>query len=129
MFKVFKYLFVANLYKRAKKSIILFFASFIALILVTLIMNDVIAVASGMSVYMLLLSKWIMILLLLAFIGFYGIKIVNIAFAPFSSNSDNDDTSKILIISSTDSKKAKILNKEQLHTKSDLIIQKYMKDS
>ena len=119
MFKVVKYLFIANLYKRAKKSILFLSGSFIALILTTFLINDVIAVASGMSVYILLLSKWIMIVSLLIFIGFQVVKIINIASSPFSSSADKP---------SDGTKKENILNKEKIYTKSDLIVQKYMKD-
>lgn len=125
MFKVFKYLFIANLYNKAKKSFFLLFGSIISLILISLIINDAICVASGISVYILLIVKWISILSLLILIGYSLLKIINIATSPFSNEDKENDFLEEEVI---DTKKDRILKKEKLFTKSDLILQKYMKD-
>ena len=125
MFKVFKYLFIANLYNKAKKNFLLLFGSIISLILISLIINDAISVASGISIYIFLIVKWISILSLLILIGYSLIKIINIATSPFiNEDNENNSPEKEVI----DTKKDRILNKEKLFTKSDLILQKYMKD-
>ena len=125
MLKVFKYLFIASLYNKAKKSFFLLFGSIISLILISLIINDAISVAGGISVYMLLIVKWISILSLLILIGYSLLKIINIATSPFSNEDKENNSRKEEVI---DTKKDRILNKEKLFTKSDLILQKYMKD-
>jgi len=124
MFKAFKYLLLAKLYKRAKKSFVILFASLVSLFIVSLIINDLLSIATGMSVYILLTVKWVIILGLLALIFYSFIKILNIALTPFE-----DVTIPVFKKEEKhDDKKEYILSKEKLHTKSDLIMQKYMKD-
>ena len=125
MFKILKYFFLANLYNKAKKSFFIIFGSIISLVLISLIINDAIPVASGMSVYILLLIKWISILSLLGLIGFNILRIINVATSPFSTDEKGIITSENIV----DAKKERILNKEILLSKSDLIMQKYMKDN
>jgi len=126
MFKVLKYLLLANLYKRAKKSFYILFGSLISLLLTSLILNDAVSVASGISIYILLLVKWVIILSLLGLIGFSILKIINVATSPFATEEKSQDANETIIV---DVKKARVLNKEKLLSKSDLIMQKYMKDS
>ena len=124
MFKVFKYLLLANLYNRTKKSFITILISIISLVVLSLMMNDAINVAAGMSVYMLLLLKWISILSLLGLIGYNILKIINIATTPFNTEKETQASDEKVI----DTRKDQILSKDKLYTKSDLILQKYMKD-
>ena len=126
MFKVFKYLLLANLYNRAKKSFFILFGSIISLVLTSLILSDAVSVASGMSIYILLLVKWITILSLLGLIGLSILKIINIATSPFVTEEKAQDANETII---AEVKKARVLNKEKLLSKSDLIMQKYMKDN
>ena len=118
MLKVFKYLFLANLYRKAKKSFVMLAVYIISLVLLSFIFNDLIGVATGMVIYVLIFVKWIFILALLTLIAFTLLKIFSHASSPF----ENKDDEKIV-----DSKKTRILSKEILSTKSDLILQKYMK--
>ena len=124
MFKVLKYLMFANLYNRAKKSFFILFGSIISIILISLIINDAVSVANGISVYILLIIKWVSILSLMALIGFTILKIINIATTPFTSEKVVSSTDETVV----DRKKDLILNKEKLFTKRDLILQKYIKD-
>ena len=117
MLKIFKYLFLVSLYRKAKKSFIVLFSSVLTLVLFSFIINDFIAISTGLSVYVLLFVKWLSIFLLLGLIGFSILKIFNIATTPF-------ETEEVLSI---DTKKDRILDKEKLFTQSDLIMQKYMK--
>jgi len=119
MFKVFKYLFLINLYKKAKKSFVMLFVYVISLMLISFIMNDLISVATGITVYLFLLVKWIIIFFLLILISFSVMKILNVARNPFEKKES---------VVKKDSKKNRIIEKEKLSTKSDLILQKYMKD-
>ena len=123
MFKALKYLLFAGLYKKAKRSFLILFGSIIALILINLIISDAVNVSSGMSVYFLLMIKWTTNLFLLWLIGFNALKIFNIATNPFTNSQP-----KVKVTKESDSKKDRILAKELLLTKSDLILQKYMKD-
>ena len=124
MLKIFKYIFLANLYKKAKKSFLWLLGSFVSLILLSFILNDLISVSSGMSIYILLGIKWLGVLILLGLVGYNTIKIINVATTPF-------ETTKVLPISTKknihDAKKEYILNKDRLLTKSDLIVQKYQR--
>lgn len=124
MFKTLKYLFLASLYKKAKKSFVVLFAYVVSLILFSLMMNDVISVATGGIVYILLPMKWIVILSLLGLIAFSVLKIFNIASNPFDSKDKDENTKQ----TPSSTKKERILAKEKLFTQSDLILQKYMKD-
>ena len=127
MFKAFKYLLLASLYKKAKKSFMMLFVYVVSLILISFIINDLMSISTGVSVYVLLLIKWASILSLLSLIGFSILKILNIATNPFESKENEvtkNDKSKV----STDTKKERILAKEKLFTTSDIIVQKYMKD-
>jgi hypothetical protein len=74
-----------------------------------------------------LLIKWVSILSLLSLIGFSILKIFNIATNPFEKKQDEvvQDTKEHTF---QGTKKDRILAKEKLFTRSDLILQKYMKD-
>ena len=127
MFKALKYLFIATLYKKAKKSFMMLFVYIVALIISSLIINDLMVIATGISVYVLLLLKWMVILSLLGLISFSILKIFNIATNPFEKKEDEQTHSSVNKVAK-DTKKNRILAKEKLFTKSDLIVQKYMKD-
>jgi len=123
MFKALKYLLFAGLYKKAKKSFFILFGSIITLILINLIISDAVTVSSGTSVFFLLIVKWTSNLFLLWLMGFSTLKIFNIATNPFASKQ-----CKIKALKESNSKKDRILSKETLFTKSDLILQKYMRE-
>ena len=123
MFKTLKYLLLANLYNRAKRSFIALFISVVSLILVTFIMGDIISVASGIALYSLIALKWLMVLAILGFIAFNILKIINIATTPFAKTT----TVQAVVTAELDMKREKILNKEKLFTKSDSILDKYTK--
>ncbi len=127
MFKVIKYLFLANLYKKAKKSFVMLFIYVISLILISFIINDLMAISTGAMVYILLLVKWIAILSLLSLTGFSVLKIFNVASNPFEEKQDAVSTDDSIQVPQ-DTKRERILAKEKLFTRSDLILQKYMKD-
>ena len=127
MLKAFKYLLLASLYKKAKKSFVMLFVYLVALMLISFIINDLMSISTGVAVYILLLIKWVLILSLLSLIGFSILKIFNIATNPFESKEDEVSKSNKEKLF-TDTKKDRILAKEKLFTQSDLIMQKYIKD-
>jgi len=123
MFKAIKYLLLANLYSRAKRSFLALIIAIVSLILITFIMGDFISVASGMPLYSLIIAKWLIVLALMGFIAFSILKIINIATAPFTK----ETKAKAVNTSKVDTKKERILNKEKLFTRSDSILEKYIK--
>ena len=122
MFKTLKYLLLSSLYKRAKKSFTMLFVYIVSLILISLIMNDIIAVSGGGFVYIFLMIKWIVILTLLGLIGFTLLKIFNVIKNPFEREQ------KDIKVALSDSKKEHILSLDELVSKSDSIINRYIKD-
>lgn len=124
MFKVFKYLLLANVYKRAKKSIVFLLGLFVFLLLFIFIINDISAISSGVTVTILLLVKWIVILTIFSLIARTTLQIVNIATTPFEKVESELSGSEQKI----KTKKEYILGKEKLYTKSDTILRKYMKN-
>ncbi len=120
MFKTLKYLFLANTYRKAKRNILTIIAMFILLMFSTLLMNDLLDVATGGEKYIFLTVKWIMIFLFLSIIVYNTLKVLNAITQPLSIA--NSSKPKVV-----DTKKEHIMAKEQLSTKSDQIMQKYMK--
>lgn len=118
MLKLFKYLYLANLYKRAKKSFLMLFIYLLCLMLTVFIINDIISVTTTSSVYLFILIKWVVTIALLVLIGLSLIKIIDTALHPM-----RDEQNPI----KKDSKKERILTKEKLRSKSDIIMQKYKK--
>ena len=124
MFKVFKYLLLANVYKRAKKSIVFLLGLFVFLLLFIFIINDILAISSGVAVTILLFVKWIVILTIFSLIARTTLQLINITTTPFEKVESELSVSEQKI----KSKKEHILGKEKLYTKSDMILEKYMKD-
>lgn len=118
MFKAIKYIYLLTLIKKAKKHFIWLITYFVSIILLSLMFNDIIEVSSGMMVYGLVLFKWGINLILIGLIFFTFMKIINLASNPLRKSN----------IEAIDNKKEKILSKEVLRSKSDLIIQKYIEE-
>ena len=116
MLKILKYLLLARVYKKTKKNLLFLLLCFIALALISLIVNDAMSVASGFNVAVLLMIKWFSVIVLLGFMVLNILKIINIASSPFAIKD------KII-----DERKDKIMSKENIFSVSDLIIQKYKK--
>ena len=127
MFKALKYLLYASLYQKAKSSFITLLVSMVVLVVGSFMMNDIIGVSSGMTLYMLMMVKWVLIITMLGLISFSLLKIINIAMNPFSSKTATPEVVKVTE-PVVDTKKENILNKEQILTKSEMILQKYKKD-
>ena len=121
MFKALKYIFLANTYKRAKNSFLALFISFLGLILTIWIISDLMSVSNGIMVYILLLTKWGIILSLFTLMGYNILKIINVMSSPFSIEKEYKKPKDA-------NKKEYILNKDVLRSKSDIIVEKYLKD-
>jgi len=118
---VFKYLFIANLYSKAKRSLLGAGVMLVLLVTSTFIMNDLLTVASGSEKYLFLLVKWVLVLFFMAMFGYYLLKVFNVATAPIRSKPKESEP----VV--RDDKKERILAKEQLLRKSDRIMDKYVK--
>jgi len=124
MFKVVKYIFLADFFKRAKRKIILLVGLFLFFILFSFMINDLISISTGISIKILFLVKWVSILSIIIFMMHTLLQIINIATTPFKK----DDLKVQPLVRKRDSKKEYILNKDRLYTRSDFILQKYMKE-
>ena len=127
MFKALKYLLYMSLYKKAKSSFIMLLISTVVLVVGSCMMNDIIGISSGMTLYILMLAKWVLIIAMLGLFSFSLLKIINIAMNPFSSKTEEPTVIKVTE-PVVDTKRENILNKEQIFTKSEMILQKYKKE-
>ena len=121
MFKVFRYLFLVTLYKKAKKSFIILFLSIVTLPLISFMINDFINISKSSDLYMLIVLKWAIIISLIFLILYNIIKIINITINPFKDEQTSLKEKK------QEFEKTYILEKKKLFTKSDNIINKYIK--
>lgn len=117
MFKFLKYIFLLNIYKKTKKDSIIFLTSIVLLFLFSFMINDFIDATHSTSKYTLINVKWITIVVLLGLIVYSVLRIFTIVIASLSLK---DDTPK-----KKNHKKEKVIAKEELFTKSDLIFKKY----
>ena len=115
MLKALKYIYLVNIYSKSKKSLLMLLIYSVLLIFLSLMLNDIIAVSTGLNAYFFIFIKWFGVLVLLVLMLLSLMKVINVASNPLASNSK-----------SIDEKKEKLLSKEKLRTKSDQIIEKYM---
>jgi len=116
MFRAVKYYLMTRVYQKAKSNLIVVLLSLIALIIVTMLFSDPIAVTGEDSRYVLVAAKWIVILLLLAVIAYHLSRIIRVL--PFSGEEP---------ARSSDHRKMKLIEKERLVSRSERIYAKYRK--
>lgn len=121
MFRAVKFIFLATLFRRAKRFISFLLLSLVVLLLFNLLISDLIDVSSESMVFILLAVKWSVTIILIVFSAFMGKKIVEIALRPLGSS---DNRTKV---QPEDKKRYHILEKNTLHSRSDLIYEKYKK--
>ena len=123
MFKILKYFFVISLYKKAKKQFLILAISLITILLSSLIISDVMAVASDLNLYFLIVLKWVIILTMIVFIALALLTIMKRAtLTPRIIK----NTKNITVDNETvNSKKEITLKKDRLFTESEQILQKY----
>ena len=117
MFKFAKYYFILNWFKKAKRNMLAIVVLVVLLFVSSYMFNDLIAMAN--EKFELVVAKWIVIVLFLGVITFNLIQM----FKAIPSFFRREVKSKII-----DEKKERIVTKEYLLSRSDLIIGKY-KDS
>jgi len=127
MFKILKYFFVISLYKKAKKQFLILAISLITILLSSLIISDVMAVASDLNLYFLIVLKWVIILTMIVFIALALLTIMKRAtLTPRIIK----NTKNITVDNETvNSKKEITLKKDRLFTESEQILQKYTRGS
>ena len=120
MFKIFQYLYLASLFKRAKKGLVALIVYILLLFIISFMLNDFISVSAASTLYLLIALKWVSIVFLLSMIAYTLVKIYTQLdpLEPFNTSSKK---------SMPNEKKEHILGKDKLRTKSDLIVEKYSK--
>jgi len=117
MFKLAKYYLLANIYKRAKVSVLVVLVSVVAMVVISLVFADLIAMNAGSDKVLMVSTKWILLFTLLGLTVLHLRKIVKGASFPFG-----EDTSVVV-----DEKKERVMTKTELHSRSDVIMNKYRK--
>ena len=114
MFKMAKYYMLVNLYRKTRKNIVFILVSLMLIVLLSYLFADLIV----MEAYTghLIIVKWAMYFILLSVIIWNVKKIQRISILPFGKEHD------VIIV---DIKKENILKKEQLLSRSELILNKY----
>jgi len=114
MFKMAKYYVLINLYRKARKNIMVIAASLIIMVLLSYLFADLVL----MEVYtgQFIIVKWVVNLLLLLIIVWNIRKMTSIVILPFRK-----EHKKTIV----DFKKENILKKDHLFSRSDLILNKY----
>ncbi len=114
MFKMAKYYVLVNLYRKAKRNIVVILVSLMIMVLLSYLFSDL--VAMEMDTGYLFVLKWAMYLILLSVIVWNVRKMTSLDILVFGKQ--NQET----VI---DAKKEKILKKEHLLSKSEIILNKY----
>ena len=114
MFKIAKYYFLLSWYQKTKRNMIAIIVFTVLFIVSTYMFADLIAMAD--EKLGLVIAKWIAILVLLAVIAFNVGQIFKAVPTPFKKE-EKDQVA--------DARKVTIVTKEQLVSRSDLIINKY----
>jgi len=116
MFRIAKYYMLIGLYKRAKKNIVSIVMAILVMIFTSYLFADIIALSGEKYSYGFLVLKWFILLSAMIVIVVNIRKVMKIASRPFSSE---------VIEPAIDTRKEKILAKEKIMTRSDLIMEKY----
>lgn len=115
MLKLAKYILIYNLYKRVRKNIFATLFSLFFMMISIYFFNDILQVVDSSNKSAYLAVKWIVLLFLLGVIAYNISKIFKAISAPLKKEVDPSITHH----------KEKILGKDHLMSRSDLIIRKY----
>jgi len=114
MFKLAKYYFLFNWYQKTKRNMIAIMVFFVLFLVSIYMFDDLIAMADDK--FELVIIKWIVILIFLSAIVCNMVKLLKVVPVPFKK-----EESDVV----ADKRKEKIIAKERLLSRSDLIINKY----
>ncbi len=118
MFKLAKYYVLVNIYKRARFSVLLVLVSLILMLITSLVFADLMAMANGSGKTVLIALKWFILFTLLGLMAYHLRKILRSASRPFGTTE-----SKAEIVNNK--KRERLMSKENLHSRSDLVLEKY----
>ena len=119
MFKLAKYYVLANIYKRAKFSVLSVLTSLAAMMVLTFVFSDLLAMSEGSMKIVLVVVKWILLLGLLGFALLHMLKIASKVSFSFGEK----NTVEVVI----DEKKERVMEKTKLRNRSEIIMDKYRK--
>ncbi len=114
MFKIAKYYFLLSWYKKTKRNIVALIVFAVLFVVSTYMFGDLIAMADDKLG--LVIAKWITILVLLTVIAFNMVQLFKVVPVPFKK----EESDRV-----ADQRKEKIISKEHLLSRSDLIVNKY----
>ena len=118
---MFKYLFLANVYKKTRRRVMFLVVTLVMLIMTTLLFNDLIGATSGLIKYLFILTKWSLVVTYLWIIVHNLKKIWKVARSTMPLPSRVSDP--------LNPKKEILMAKVTLQSRSDLIINKYKERS
>ncbi len=116
MYKFAKYYVFLNLYQNAKRNVFIVLVSVVFFFVFIFLFTDLITMAQGNEKYVFIIAKWIVLLTILMVIGWNIRVALRKVKHPFKKESLNEIS---------DARKEKLLAKERLQSKHDLILKKY----
>lgn len=116
MFRIVKYYFILNLYQKTKRNMVAIIVSVFFMTLVPYFFTDFIDMVESSDRYVPVIWKWILLLFLLSILIFNVLRIFKAIHIPFLKEQK---------VKSPDFRKERILEKDHLLSRSDLILKKY----
>jgi len=118
--KIFQYLIIANIYKKAKKEIVLSVTLLLFLFIGTAMINDFMKITQGEFVYILVILKWFIIILFVGIILKIIKKAIILSIKPLPKKEKTNEKKQC---------HHNIMQKKILLTESEMILQKYRRDN
>jgi len=118
MFKFAKYYVLVNIYKRARVSVLLVLVSLILMLITSLVFADFMTMENGGGKRVLITVKWFILFTLLSLMVYHFRKIFRSASRPFGIT---ESKAEIVV----NKKRERLMAKDNLHRRSDLVLEKY----
>jgi NADH:ubiquinone oxidoreductase subunit H len=118
MFKLAKYYVLVNIYKRARFSVLLVLISLVLMFITALIFSDLMAMVNVSGRTVLIAMKWLILFILIGLMAYHLRKILRSTSHPFGTT---EGKSEIVV----NKKRERLMAKENLHSRSDLVLEKY----
>ena len=118
MFKLAKYYVLVNIYKRARFSVLLVLVSLILMFITSLVFADLMTMEDGGGKTVFIAVKWFILFTLLSLMFYHLRKILRSASRPFGIT---ESKAEIIV----NKKRERLMSKENLHSRSDLVLEKY----
>ena len=120
MFKLIKWVLLLTIWARSKVKIVAILLIWIGLITFSQVINDILEFTDDNDLYLIYI-KWAVILALSIFSGYLIFKV----YLDFSPSSKPEASGSLTKAVQPNTRKSRILAKEQIKTKSESIIEKY----